>query len=210
MDILDLREKNDNGPIPQIPTEPSGLKKVTSFIWEIVKIVVISLAIIIPIRMFVVQPFIVEGASMQPNFHDGEYLIVDEISYRFSAPKRGDAVIFHPPQNLKVYYIKRIIGLPGETVELKDGSIYIYNSEYMDGVRLSEIDYTIDNKISKNEKDKVTLAQDEYYLVGDNRLNSLDSRRFGAVKLNYIKGRAWLRAFPFNRFTIFEEAEYGL
>ena len=156
--------------------------------------------------MYVIQPFIVDGDSMAPNFYDGEYLIVDEISYRFSPPKRGDVVIFHPPQSPKTYYIKRIIGLPGEGIELKDGKIYIYNDMYPKGIRLNEANYLTKSRI--NETSQVELKDDEYYVIGDNRDNSLDSRRFGPLKLSHIKGRALLRAFPFNSFTVFKTTEY--
>ena len=214
MKVLDLRDKENGQPAENLdltpkPAGPSGLKKAGFFIWEIFKIVIVSLAIIIPIRMFVVQPFIVEGASMSPNFHDGEYLIVDEISYRFSEPKRGEVVIFHPPQDRKVYYIKRVIGLPGETIEIKNGKIYIYNAENEDGVLLNEGDYSLDHNIPVNEQYKETLGENEYYLIGDNRTNSLDSRRLGPIKFSFIKGRAWVRAFPFDRFTVFEPQSYN-
>lgn len=214
MDILDLRdketiEKEKNISFSDLPSEPSNIKKAGSFVWEVVKIVFISLVIIIPIRMFVIQPFIVEGASMLPNFNDGEYLIVDEISYRFQEPKRGDVVIFHPPQSPGVYYIKRIISLPGETVKIEEGKIIIYNAEHPDGIKLNELDYSVNNQIPSNERVNVVLDKDEYYMIGDNRTNSLDSRSFGAVKFGNIKGRAWVRAFPFPRFTIFNAPTYN-
>ena len=211
--ILDLRAKDDREdetpPAKEplvIDSEPSGFKKFFQYAWEIIKIVVISLVIIVPIRLYVVQPFIVEGDSMTPNFHDGEYLIVDEISYRFRAPQRGEVVILHPPQAEKTYYIKRVIGLPGETLELRDGRIYIYNDEFPDGRVLSEVNYLTKNQIT--EMAKVTLKADEYYVFGDNRDNSLDSRRIGPIPLQNIKGRAILRAFPFNKFTIIKAPEY--
>ena len=214
MDIIDLRQKKDHQeeikPVLAVePSEPSGIKKAGSFIWEIAKIIIVSLAIIVPIRMFVVQPFIVEGASMSPNFHDGEYLIVDEISYRFAGPQRGDVVIFHPPQSPKVYYIKRIIGLPGETVEIKEGKIYIYNEQHPNGILLNEVDYEIDHSIPLNETEKITLVAGEFYLLGDNRTNSLDSRRIGPISFDHIRGRAWVRAYPFARFSIFETKVYN-
>src|SRR3990167_6829816 len=105
---------------PQIPNVKSEL---LAFIWETTKVVVISLAIILPIRYYLVQPFFVKGASMEPNFEDGDYLLVDELSYRFSVPKRGDVVIFRYPQDPSQFFIKRIIGLPDETIEIKNNTV---------------------------------------------------------------------------------------
>ena len=121
MDILDLKEQRKEeekiANIPVLNQAPYSFTKGVSYFWDTFKILIIALAIIVPVRMYVVQPFIVEGDSMVPNFHNGEYLIVDEISYRFSGPQRGQVVIFHPPNNPKEYYIKRIIGLPGENLD---------------------------------------------------------------------------------------------
>ncbi len=195
--------------LPPIPTEPTFVKKAGEFVWEIIKIIVIALFIIVPVRMFVIQPFIVEGASMEPNFYDGQYLIVDEISFLLSQPKRGEVVIFHPPSDPGVYYIKRVIGLPGERVLIENGSIYIFNQNNPKGIRVNEKDYDIIHDLLGSEKEDITLGEDEYYLVGDNRTNSLDSRRIGPVKVNFIKGKAWVRAFPFEDFLIFNAPEYN-
>lgn len=203
LDLSGAEEDNqpDSGQEPD--AEPNsvghGFKE---YFFEIVKIIVFSLAIIIPVRMFVVQPFIVEGDSMTPNFHDGEYLIVDEISYRFKEPQRGDVVIFHPPLAPNVYYIKRIIGRPGETVELKNGKIYIYNQEFPKGQVIDESGYLTQHQV--NEESRVTLSEAQYYVMGDNRANSLDSRRLGPITMDHIKGKALLRAFPFSEFTLFK------
>ena len=111
------------------------------FIWETIKVIVISLAIIIPIRYFLIQPFYVKGASMEPNFHDHEYLIIDEISYRLNDPQRGDVVVFRYPNEPSQYFIKRIIGLPGETVQVEDGQITIINNYMPQGFILNESSY---------------------------------------------------------------------
>ena len=99
----------------------ANMKKLLSFIWEIIKIVIIALAIVVPIRYFLFQPFFVKGESMEPNFQNGDYLIVDELSYRLREPERGEVIVFKYPRNISQRYIKRIIGLPGEAVEIKDG-----------------------------------------------------------------------------------------
>lgn len=192
------------------PKDSAGYKKVFEFLWEIAKVIIISLAIIIPVRMFVIQPFIVEGASMVPNFHDGEYLVVDEISYRLTSLKRGDVVIFHPPSLPDVYYIKRIIGLPGETFEIKDGSIYITPVNSTKSYKLDEAAYLPSSELDAGQNMKsLTLKNNEFFLMGDNRHNSLDSRRFGPVPLDHIRGRVLVRAYPFNDFTLFSAPSYN-
>ncbi len=101
------------------------MKKTFLFFWEVAKIVILALVIVVPIRYFVFQPFIVKGLSMEPNFHDGDYLIIDEFTYHFRAPRRGEAVVFKYPQDPSQRFIKRIIGLPQEKVELKVGEVII-------------------------------------------------------------------------------------
>ncbi|MBP9827666.1 signal peptidase I [Patescibacteria group bacterium] len=176
------------------------------FVLEIVQIAVLALAIIIPVRYFLVQPFIVKGASMEPNFHENEYLIIDELSYRFREPMRGEVVVFHPPGNDDVFYIKRVIGLPGETVEIKDGEITISNSEFPNGIEIDEEyieDFTSGLQV-------VTLGPDEFYLLGDNRDASLDSRFIGAIPRDHLTGRVWLRGLPLDKIGSFSVPDYEL
>lgn len=173
----------------------------TSFIWEIAKIVIISLAIIIPIRYFLFQPFFVRGASMYPTFEDGEYLIINEIGYRLSDPDRGDVIVFKYPKDTSQYYIKRVIGLPGETVQIKEGSVVIFNKENPTGFSLDETEY-LNEDIPSLGNLKMNLDENDYFVLGDNRQASSDSRRWGAVPRQYIIGEAWVRAWPFNRVGI--------
>jgi signal peptidase I len=189
-----------------VSVEEEVIQNPISYLKEIFKVLIISLLIIVPVRLYLFQPFIVEGDSMLPNFHNREYLIVDEISYRFNEPERGDVVIFHPPDNPKTYYIKRIIGLPGEGVEMKGGKIYIYNKDFPTGTLLPEVDYL--PQPSVRETVQVDLKYDQYYVLGDNRNNSSDSRVFGAITKEEIRGKAFLRAFPFDKFTIFKPINY--
>jgi signal peptidase I len=189
-------------------TYDSFWKTTGEFILEIAKVVVISLAIIIPIRYFLIQPFYVKGASMEPNFHDNEYLIIDEISYRFNEPERGEIVVFRYPKDPQQYFIKRVIGLPGERVSVRDGKVYIYNDEYRNGVAVNESLY-LNTTITEGSKD-VTLGDDEYFVLGDNRSASLDSRSFGAVPRRLIVGKVWLRGWPITSVTVFETPEYNL
>ncbi len=175
------------------------------FIAEIVQIAVLALAIILPVRYFLIQPFVVKGASMEPNFYDSEYLIIDELSFRFRNPERGEIVVFRPPQRDDQYYIKRVIGLPGETVEVRNGVITVYNEEYPNGFALKE---SYIREITEG-RDRRTLAADEYYLLGDNRDASLDSRYFGAVNIDEFIGRVWVRGLPFDRVSTFDIPEYS-
>ncbi len=192
------KEKNEN--------KTESLK---DFVFEMIKVLVVSLIIIVPIRAYVVQPFYVDGASMEPNFYDGEYLIVDEISYRFKDPVRGDIVIFHPPDNPKVYYIKRVIGLPNEVIDIKNGEIKVYEHDSAEPLVVDELKYLSDDyQLRPSEKYHIKLGEGEYYLLGDNRRNSLDSRRLGAINYSHIKGKVILRAFPFDRFTTIKAPTY--
>ncbi|MCR4280297.1 MAG: signal peptidase I [Candidatus Komeilibacteria bacterium] len=179
------------------------------FVLEMVKLLLISLLIVVPIRAYVVQPFYVDGASMEPNFHDGEYLIVDEISYRFTEPVRGEIVIFHPPTNNRVFYIKRLIGLPGERVVIDDGEIKVYQEGESEPFFVDETEYlSADYQLRESESHDVTLAESEYFLMGDNRRSSLDSRRLGPIPEKAIKGKVLLRAFPFDKFEIINSPTY--
>lgn len=175
-------------------------------IWEIVEVAIIAIAAVLIIRYFLVQPFLVSGASMEPNFHSGDYLLIDEISYRFREPQRGEVIVFHYPNNESVYYIKRIIGLPGEEVEIKNGKIKIYNSENPDGFILDE-SYLLGN-IGDSKIEKTTISGGEYYVMGDNRNFSFDSRSWGALKENEIIGLVRLRLWPLNKVMAFESPIY--
>jgi len=184
-------------------------KQVLIFVWEIFKVVVISVAIIVPVRYFLIKPFYVKGASMEPNFYNHEYLIINEISYRFNRPERGDAVVFKYPFDPTQYFIKRIIGLPGETIKISDGKIYI-SVFGQDEEEILEENYLLPAMKTLGEV-KATLAEDEYYILGDNRVASLDSRAFGPIKRDHIVGKTFLRGWPLNRIGLVDsDLEYNL
>lgn len=182
-------------------------RAVLAYIVELAQVIIISLAIIIPIRYFLVQPFYVKGASMEPSFYDKEYLIIDELSYRFQDPLRGAIVVFRYPLDPSQYFIKRVIGLPGERVRINGGQVTIFNAENTDGLTLDESAY-LPRAFTTGEK-TVTLRADEYYLLGDNRSASMDSRVFGPVKRKLIVGRVWLRGWPIGRLTNFSSPQYS-
>jgi len=184
------------------------MKSFFLFLFEVVKITVLTLAIILPIRYFLMQPFFVKGASMEPNFEDGQYLIIDEISYRLRPVMRGEVVVFHYPVDPSQYYIKRIIGLPGETVEVVDGRVKIYNNENKLGFVLDETSY-LPPSIATYGDQKMVLGSEEYFVMGDNRQASYDSRRWGVLPAENLIGRAWLRAWPPKTYQIFEAPAYS-
>lgn len=192
--------------IPAKTQEKSFKKEVILFIWETLKIIIVCLAIIIPIRYYIVQPFFVKGASMESSFEDGDYLLVDEITYRFSDPKRGDVIVFRYPEDESQFFIKRIIALPGEIVEIKNNTVSVSSKDGDDPVLLEES--YLDRGQTTLGSFKLTLGQDEFYVLGDNRLHSADSRRWGPVKRDEIIGRTLLRAWPINKFSKIKSIEY--
>jgi signal peptidase I len=190
---------------------------VFDFFLEMAKMFILALVIIAPIKMFVLQPFIVRGISMEPNFEESQYLVVDEFGYK-NTPiglfgktffniqpskqfDRYDIVVFRAPNDKKEFYIKRVIGLPGETVEIENGVVTIYNNEYPEGRVLDESAYLPEGR-KTNGSMKVTLADDEYYVLGDNRGHSSDSRMFGPRNEDDMIGKVVLRAWPIDQFNM--------
>jgi signal peptidase I len=184
---------------------------------EVVKMFFLALIIIVPVRMFLFQPFIVRGASMEPNFSEKQYLIINEFGYKNTpvnifgkdiitvTPRktleRNDIVVFRAPNNDKQYYIKRVVGLPGETIEVESGEVTIYNDENPNG-KILEQEYLPEGRKTNGSR-KVIIADDEYYVLGDNRPASSDSRSFGPLSKNDVIGKVLLRAWPLNDVTIF-------
>lgn len=159
---------------------------------EILRFAIIAILIVLPIRVFIAQPFIVSGTSMIPTFEDSEYIIVDQLSYRLGEPARGDVVIFKYPKDTSKYFIKRIIGLPGESVFMSGNQVRITPADGSDS-------YTLNEPYIKNEgagSVGVTLKKGEYFVLGDNRASSFDSRSWGPLNEKFIAGRAYLRLFP--------------
>ncbi len=181
--------------INEVVNKPQSTKQ--SF-WELVRFAVIALIVVIPIRLFVAEPFVVSGSSMFPTFENGNYLIIDKLSYKLGDPKRDDVVVFKYPNDQTKYFIKRIIGLPNETVDIKGSTVTITNMENPAGFTLSE-------PFVKNTSDNTThfeLKSDEYFVMGDNRSGSSDSRYWGAVKRELLTGRAFLRLVPINKISV--------
>lgn len=168
------------------------MNKIFAFFWEIFQIVILALFIVLPIRYFIFQPFIVKGQSMEPNFEDGDYLIIDELSYRLREPQRGEVIVFKNPRNPSQRFIKRIIGLPGEKVLIENGKITIFKGDEKQVLEESNylgLEWT-------NGNIDIFLGENEYFVLGDNRNYSFDSRQFGPLPRKYIIGRVLLRLWP--------------
>jgi signal peptidase I len=190
-------ENNDDQIINKKSLFKEKFRKWLKDLWDLAKFALIAIIIVAPIRMFIAQPFVVSGESMFPTFKDGEYLIVDEISYIIGKPNRGDVIIFRYPGNTKRFFIKRIIGMPNEEISIKNGIVRIINQENPEGFELNEP--YIDEKFNTVTDYKTEI--DEYFVMGDNRNRSSDSREWAeplTTKLTdkLIIGRAYLRLFP--------------
>ena len=183
------------------------LGSIGSFIYSFTETVLISLVLAIVLYLFIMTPHEVVGNSMHPTYKNGEFLKANKISYKFSEPQRGDVVIFKYSDTQD--FIKRIIGIPGDKVMIKDGKIYI-NDELLD-----ESNYLADTVISNggsyiHEGQTITVNEGQYFVCGDNRTNSSDSREFGPVDESKIKGKAWIVFFPFNEFRLVQHETYPL
>lgn len=190
---------------------------VGSFLWEVLKVFLWALIIIVPIRVFLFQPFFVQGASMEPNFKDGDYLVVNEFGYKqtafdfsgkhfftvgsFKDLSRDDVVVFRYPRDPKQFFIKRIIGLPGEKVKIENGKVTIFNKQNPDGLILDEHGYLPAGLLTSGTV-TTTLSDQEYFVLGDNRQASHDSRAWGSLPKDDVIGKVLIRAWPINKAEI--------
>lgn len=191
---------------------------VGAFILEIVKIIILAFIIIYPIRAFLFQPFFVKGESMEPNFEDGQYLIINEFGLKetrlelggkvffsfqpFKKLKREEVVVFRYPLDPQKFFIKRVIGLPGEKIEIKNGKITIFNQQNSDGFVLDEKKY-LSSEVKTIGDQIIDLGEEEYFVMGDNRTRSSDSRSWGPINKKDVMGKVLLRAWPINKVTTF-------
>ncbi len=166
---------------------------------DLFTLALLIILVVIPIRVFVVSPFVVDGESMHPTFENLDYLIVDELIYDFKSPARGDVVVFRYPGDPSIFYIKRIIGLPGETVSINHGIVTITTAT---GGTLALTEPYIVNEDATYTKN-VMLNQGEYFVLGDNRPNSSDSRVWGTLPAKDIIGRADARLLPLSQIGFF-------
>lgn len=197
-----LNQENNNIE-PQFDARTTPTEKTEHPIVEIIRFSIIALIIVLPIRWFVAQPFIVSGASMENTFHNNEYLIVDQLTYHFNQPERGEVVIFRYPRDISKFFIKRVIGIPGDTISIEGDVITITNKENPKGKVLDEpYVQSMEQKSYVSE----TLGEGEYFVMGDNRDHSSDSRMWGILQEDKIVGRALLRLFPVSEASVFPGA----
>jgi len=198
----------------QVQEELTGSEKISSafasigkFILSFLETVVVALVISVVLYLFIMTPHEVVGNSMHPTYKNGEYLMANKIEYRLSTPKRGDVIIFKYSDTQD--FIKRVIGLPGDTVMLKDGKLYINGTMLDEGEYLSDSVYTNGGDYLR-EGESVEVPEGEYFVCGDNRPHSSDSRAFGPIEKGNIKGKAWIVYYPFNVFRLVKHEEYSL
>jgi len=168
--------------------------------WEVIEVLIISVVAVWLIRSFLIQPFLISGASMEPNFSDGHYLLIDEVTYKFREPHRGEVVVFRSPTDSSTFFIKRVVGLPGETLTIKNGSIFI------NGGQLKET--YIGSGLKTFGDQEIVLGENELFVMGDNRSFSFDSRNWGPLKENRITGLVRLRLWPLNKVMAIEAPVY--
>jgi len=182
-------------------------RRLGAFFLDILEVIVFAVAIFLFIYLLVLQPHKIKGASMHPNFPDGEYLLTDKVTYRFGEPKRGDVIVFKAPTGNGDEFIKRIIGLPGEKVSVKNGKIYInekvLDEKYLDASVLTSAGYFL------QEGQSVSVPEGEYFVLGDNRPHSSDSRAWGFIAKKKITGRAWLIYWPLKSAGIVKKVNYN-
>jgi signal peptidase I len=170
---------------------------------DFIRFAFLAALIVLPIRFFIAQPFVVSGASMVPTFGSGDYLIIDELSYRFEPPRRGDVVVFRFPLEPKKFLIKRVAGLPGETIEIKGDSVTIRNRLHPEGFVWKQGELA---SSGRRAEQTVTLRDSEYFVLGDNRDQSADSRLWGPLSQEFIVGRPLIRLFPIGDIGLFPGA----
>lgn len=183
------------------------MRKFFASLLEVLEIAVIAVAAVFIVRTFLVQPFLVDGTSMYPTFSNGDYVLTDELTYRIRPPERGEVVVFHDVSDPSTYLIKRIIGLPGERVVIRNNTVTIYNAQNPNGFVLNET-YLPSGTVTSGNED-ITLSSSSYFMMGDNRAVSYDSRSWGPLPAKNIVGLVRFRLWPLNEIQIFSAPQYS-
>lgn len=183
-------------------------KKIINLFMDFLETSVVALSIFVVIYLFFVQPHEIKGNSMEPNFHNNEYILTDKISYKFGEAKRGDVVIFKAPMNQEVDYIKRVIGLPGDKIKVQKGYVYV-NGKQIQEPYLKDLTTLLPGS-SLQEGVEITIPENHLFCMGDNRPHSSDSREFGPVPYNLIIGKALFRYWPITDFGPVPHVEYSM
>ncbi|MDP2736135.1 MAG: signal peptidase I [bacterium] len=170
--------------------------------FEVARVVVVALIIVIPLRVFVFEPFLVKGDSMVPNYHNGDYLIVDKLSYLLGAPQRGDVIVLKYPFDQSQRFLKRVIGLPGESVEVQDGKVVVYGQDGQEtGAAVLDESLYLSLGLQTPGSLRIDLREGEYFVLGDNRPASSDSRKWGVLARQLIVGKVLLNVFSLEAFA---------
>lgn len=184
------------------------LRRFGMFFLDILQVVVFAVAIFLFVYLLILQPHKIKGLSMFPTYHDAEFLLTEKVTYRFNDPKRGDVVVFKAPPDDEEEFIKRIIGLPGDQVMVREGRVYI-NGELLEEDYIATDVFTSGGTYARDGQ-TVTVPEGEYLVMGDNRPHSHDSRNFGPIRKSKIVGRAWFLYWPLNRAMLIKEVNYSL
>src|SRR5581483_1023681 len=188
------------------------MRKFFASFLEVLEIALIAVGAVFVVRTFLIQPFLVSGSSMVPNFANGDYVLVDELTYHLHQPQRGDVVVFHDPQDWSTYFIKRVIGLPGEKVTISNNAITVFNSQNQNGLKLDESYLPTDTPVSADNCNggsflvgtcTYNISSSTYLVLGDNRPESYDSRSWGPLPSKNIVGLVRVRLWPLNEITAF-------
>ena len=189
------------------PNTPlSFIQKFINFILDFLETIVVALSIFVVVYLFLVKPHEVKGSSMEPNFQNNDYILTDKISYKINEPSRGDVVIFKSPKNPEVDYIKRVIGLPGERVKVQNGSVFI-NDKKLEEPYLKDRTLLFPGSYLQ-EGVEITVPVNEYFVFGDNRPHSSDSREFGPIPISSIIGKALIRYWPLTKLGPISKSSY--
>ncbi|NTU46690.1 signal peptidase I [Candidatus Roizmanbacteria bacterium] len=173
------------------------MKQILEFVMDILETVVFMGSLFIVIYLFIVTPNQVKGASMEPSFHSGDFIFTSKVTYKLRTPHRGDVVVFQAPSNHDIEYIKRIIGLPGDTIMVKEGTVYVNGSALKENY-IAAATSVWEGGFLK-EAQPITVPADELFVMGDNRPHSSDSREFGPIPISTVIGQVFFRYYPANQ-----------